>query len=103
MHIAEAKRTKIIAALGPASDREETPRTVILSRVSAMGAPPLETAAVMPAVVGRAARTRAWLGGEPLGDAMVIVAGAIHRMSGRTNLIKLETVPPKGQIPGGEW
>ena len=36
------------------------------------------------------------------GDTVVIVAGTPYRVSGRTNLIKVETVPMEAQPPGGE-
>ena len=36
------------------------------------------------------------------GDTVVIVAGTPYRVAGRTNLIKVETIPPDGQGAGGE-
>ena len=36
------------------------------------------------------------------GDTVVIVAGTPYRVSGRTNLIKVETIPPEGSRDAGE-
>ncbi len=36
------------------------------------------------------------------GDIVVIVAGTPYRVTGKTNLIKVETIPPEGQAADGE-
>ncbi len=44
----------------------------------------------------RCARRWTRCGAQP-GDTVVIVGGTPYQVSGRTNLIKVETVPPEGQ------
>ena len=49
------------------------------------------------AAVARLVHAAAARGMARPGENVVIVAGTPYRVSGRTNLIKVETVPPAGQ------